>query len=431
MGKWQRVLYQPNLPLGSKKVTGSAEHIALSRKTAGEGMVLLKNETGLLPLAKGTRVALFGKGTIDYVKGGGGSGDVTVAYVRNLYEGMKIKEQEGKVELLHDLAAFYQKEMDRQYADGALPGMTREPEIPQELLARAKAFTDTAVISISRFSGEGWDRTCSTQEEGYQLFEDEVRQKSLSQSVFENGDFYLTKAEEKMVADVAENFANVAVVLNVGGMVDTSWFKDDRRIPSVLMAWQGGMEGGLAAADILCGDVNPSGKLTDTFAASLEDYPSSANFHESREYVEYTEDIYVGYRYFETIPGAAEKVNYPFGYGLSYTNFRIDTLEADACGGKIRFLVEVTNTGDREGREVVQIYYGAPQGKLGKPSKVLAAYKKTRMLKAGESQRMELCFPAAQMIPVQKDCSRRCLRILPVLLCDRFPQNVTDFHLFR
>ncbi len=397
MGKWQRLSYQPNLPLGSKKVTGSEEHIQLSRKIAGEGMVLMKNDTGLLPLAKGSRVALFGKGTIDYVKGGGGSGDVTVAYVRNLYEGMKIKEQEGKVELLHALAAFYEKEMEKQYKEGALPGMTREPEIPAGLLAQAKAFTDTAIISISRFSGEGWDRTCGTQEEGYELFEDEVRQKNLSQSIFENGDFYLTKAEEQMVASVKENFKNVIVVLNVGGMVDTTWFKDDDRLPSVLMAWQGGMEGGLAAADILCGDVNPSGKLTDTFAASLEDYPSSANFHESRNYVEYTDDIYVGYRYFETIPGAAEKVNYPFGYGLSYTSFQIRTLEAEEDNGTLRFLVEVTNTGCREGREVVQIYYGAPQGKLGKPAKVLAAYRKTRTLKAGESQRMELSFPAAQM----------------------------------
>lgn len=397
MGKWQRLSYQPNLPLGSKKVTGSEEHIQLSRKIAGEGMVLMKNDTGLLPLAKGSRVALFGKGTIDYVKGGGGSGDVTVAYVRNLYEGMKIKEQEGKVELLHGLAAFYEKEMEKQYKEGALPGMTREPEIPAGLLAQAKAFTDTAIISISRFSGEGWDRTCGTQEEGYELFEDEVRQKNLSQSIFENGDFYLTKAEEQMVASVKENFKNVIVVLNVGGMVDTTWFKDDDRLPSVLMAWQGGMEGGLAAADILCGDVNPSGKLTDTFAASLEDYPSSANFHESRNYVEYTDDIYVGYRYFETIPGAAEKVNYPFGYGLSYTSFQIRTLEAEEDNGTLRFLVEVTNTGCREGREVVQIYYGAPQGKLGKPAKVLAAYRKTRTLKAGESQRMELSFPAAQM----------------------------------
>ena len=186
-------------------------------------------------------------------------------------------------------------------------------------------------------------------------------------------------------------------MLNVGGMVDTSWFCRDEKLPAVLMAWQGGMEGGLAAADILCGDVNPSGKLTDTFAASLEDYPSSANFHESRNYVEYTEDIYVGYRYFETVPGAAEKVNYPFGYGLSYTTFLIRTLDAEECDGNIRILVQVTNTGSKEGREVVQVYYEAPQGRLGKPARVLAEYQKTRSLKPGESQTMQLVFPIARM----------------------------------
>ena len=113
-------------------------------------------------------------------------------------------------------------------------------------------------------------------------------------------------------------------MLDVGGMVDSAWFKDNDRIQSVLLAWQAGIEGGLAVADILCGDVNPSGKLVDTFAGSFDDYPSSANFNESEDYVEYTEDIYVGYRYFETIPGAAEKVNYTFGYGLSYTSFAIE-----------------------------------------------------------------------------------------------------------
>lgn len=405
MGKWQRILYQPALPLGSKRVTGSEEHIALSRKAAGEGMVLLKNETGLLPLAKGTKVALFGKGTVDYVKGGGGSGDVTVAYVRSLYDGMKDKEAEGKLSVYHELADFYEKEMKQQYENGALPGMTVEPEVPAELLAGAKAFTDTAIISISRFSGEGWDRTCAEQEEGYELFEEEEKQKNLSKSVFENGDFYLTKAEQAMVELVKKNFSRIAVVLNVGGMVDTSWFFADPAIPSVLMAWQGGMEGGLAAADLLCGDVNPSGKLTDTFAASLEDYPSSANFHESRNYVEYTEDIYVGYRYFETVPGAAEKVNYPFGYGLSYTTFTIRTLEAFREKENLKFLVQVTNTGEREGREVVQIYYGAPQGKLGKPAKVLAAYRKTRLLQAGESQILKLEFPVSQMASYD-DCGK-------------------------
>ena len=138
MGKWQRSLYQPVLPLGKdgKRVTGSAEHIALSRKAAGEGMVLVKNENETLPLAKGTKVALFGKGTIDYVKGGGGSGDVTVEYIRNFYEGMKIKEAKGEVSLFHELPEFYEKNVKEQYAAGAVPGMTREPEVPDELVQK-------------------------------------------------------------------------------------------------------------------------------------------------------------------------------------------------------------------------------------------------------------------------------------------------------
>ena len=131
MGKWQRSLYQPVMPLGKdgKRVTGSAEHIALSRKAAGEGMVLVKNENDTLPLAKGTKVALFGKGTIDYVKGGGGSGDVTVEYIRNFYEGMKIKEAEGEVSLFHELPEFYEKNVKEQYAAGAVPAGGYERKI--------------------------------------------------------------------------------------------------------------------------------------------------------------------------------------------------------------------------------------------------------------------------------------------------------------
>lgn len=399
MGKWQRVKYQPVLPLGKdgRRVTGCEEHIALSRKVAGEGMVLIKNEKECLPLADGARVALFGKGTIDYVKGGGGSGDVTVAYIRNLYEGMKVKESEGKISLLHELPEFYSREMKKQYQAGAVPGMTTEPELPSELLEKAKAFTDTAIVTICRFSGEGWDRKCEINDEGYELFEDEKKQIELSAKIFENGDFCLTNSEAALIETVKENFANVIVVMNVGGMVDTTWFKDCDRISSVLMAWQGGMEGGLAMADVLCGDVNPSGKLVDTYAASLEDYPSTENFHESVHYVDYTEDIYVGYRYFETLPGAAGKVNYPFGYGLSYTDFDICTVEAGERDGRIRFKVKVTNTGERAGKEVVQVYYGAPQGKLGKPARALAAYAKTRLLQAGESQVMSLSFEISSM----------------------------------
>lgn len=165
-----------------------------------------------------------------------------------------------------------------------------------------------------------------------------------------------------MVEKVKANFKNVIVVMNVGGMVDTSWFKDCKEIPAVLMAWQGGMEGGLAAADVVTGDVNPSGKLVDTYAATLEDYPSTENFHKSVYYVDYNEDIYVGYRYFETIPGAAEKVNYPFGFGLSYTSFETEVLGAEEKDGKIVVKASVTNTGKRAGKEVVQLYYGSTAG---------------------------------------------------------------------
>ena len=364
-------------------------------------MVLLKNEGNQLPLQTGARVALFGKGTVDYVKGGGGSGDVTVAYIRNLYEGMKIKEQEGKLSLFHELPEFYEKNIKEQYENGAVPGMTREPELPENLFEKAKACADTAIVTICRFSGEGWDRKCEIHEDGYELWDEEKKQMKLSNEIFENGDFYLTNGEAELVKKVKEGFSNVIVVMNVGGMVDTSWFKEDDQISSVLMAWQGGMEGGLAAADVLCGDVNPSGKLVDTFAASLEDYPSTENFHESVYYVDYTEDIYVGYRYFETLPGAAEKVNYPFGYGLSYTEFQIRVPEPENGSiekdGKIQIPVQVTNTGNKAGKEVVQVYYGAPQGKLGKPAKVLGAYGKTRLLLPGETQLLKLSFAVSDM----------------------------------
>ena len=399
MAKWQRSFFQPVLPLGEdgRRVTGSKEHIALSRMAAGEGMVLLKNEKNTLPIRRGTKVALFGKGTVDYVKGGGGSGDVTVEYIRNLYEGMKIKEDEGKVEVFDKLAKYYEKDIQKQYADGAVPGMTVEPELPDELLNEAREYTDTAVITICRFSGEGWDRKCEAAQDGYVLDGEEKRNSELSAKIFENGDFCLTNAENAMVEKVKKAFPHVIVVMNVGGIVDTKWFRDCDEIQSVLMAWQGGMEGGLATADILCGDVNPSGKLSDTYAKDLEDYPSTANFHESAFYVDYTEDIYVGYRYFETIPGAAERVNYPFGFGLSYTDFDWKMTGASEENGVITVLTEVTNTGKTAGKEVIQLYYGAPQGKLGKPAKVLGAFKKTSLLQPGERQILTLKLPVDQM----------------------------------
>lgn len=393
-GRWRRARFQPNLPVGENqtKVTASAAHLALARRAGREGIVLLKNSRELLPVKKGTRLALFGKGVFDYVKGGGGSGDVTVSHVTNLYDGLTQREE--PVPVFEPLAQFYKQNVGHQYENGAVPGMTIEPEVPQTLLEEAKEYADLAVIVISRFSGEGWDRK-SVAYEG--AFPDEIRQAKLSKQIFENSDYYLTNSEQAMVDKVCENFADVIVVLNVGGMVDTSWFADHDRISSVLMAWQGGMEGGLAMADILLGVESPSGKLPDTFAASLEDYPSTENFHESPDYVEYTEDIYVGYRYFETMENAKGRVNYPFGFGLSYTAFKIDILWAGEKDGQIAVGIRVKNTGDFPGREVVQLYYEAPQGLLGKPTRQLAAYEKTEELKPGQIQSLILSFPVSQM----------------------------------
>jgi beta-glucosidase len=225
-----------------------------------------------------------------------------------------------------------------------------------------------------------------------------------SAELFKDGDFCLSVKEKEMVDTVKAGFKNVIVILNVGGMVDTSWFAYDDQIQSALLALQGGMEGGLAAAELLVGDGNPSGKTVDTFAKSLNDYPSTYNFHESRDYVDYTDDIYVGYRYFETIPGAAEKVVYPFGYGLSYTTFDVETVSAGVVNSnctseanKLYAKVRVTNTGKFSGKEVVQVYIAKPQGKLGKPAKELAAFEKTRELQPGESQLMILTWEINDM----------------------------------
>lgn len=239
MNKWQRASYQPNLPLGKdgQRVTACEEHRRLSKEAAKEGMVLLKNEGGLLPLEKGSKVALFGKACVDYVKGGGGSGDVTVEYTVNLYEGMK--NLRDRVSVFEELADFYRKNVKHQYAKGTEPGMTVEPELPDELCRDARNFADTAVIAICRFSGEGWDRKSSYDKDGKE------------ESIFEDGDFYLTHAERAMVQKVKQYFGRIVVVMNVGGMIDTDWFKEDEGIQSVLMAWQDGIEGGNAMAELL------------------------------------------------------------------------------------------------------------------------------------------------------------------------------------
>ena len=197
MGKWQRIKFQLNLPLGEngQRVTACAKHIALSKNAAKEGMVLLKNDGAVLPFQKGTRLALFGKGTFDYVKGGGGSGDVTVAYVTNLYEGLK----GSHVYVEENLADYYRDYVQTQYKAGNVPGMIAEPELPEELCAKARAFTDTAVITLSRFSGESWDRSV---EGGSSAGMANRVMADTGSALYEHGDFYLSNAETAMVEKV-------------------------------------------------------------------------------------------------------------------------------------------------------------------------------------------------------------------------------------
>ena len=396
MEKWIRARYLPGTPLGKdgKRITASPENIGISRRAAREGMVLLKNEGGTLPLSEETKIALFGKGTFDYVKGGGGSGDVIVPYVRNIFDGLS--EIIGADRIYEGTVSFYRDYLNSQYEEGWVPGLVREPEVPEDLLLDARAFTDTAVVSISRFSGESWDRkTGKTDVTAAEAMNGEVVK--MSDMLFEKGDFYLSDAERKMLDKVSSVFEKTIVVLNVGGMVETACYKEDPRIDAVLMAFQGGMEGACAAAELLMGKDVPTGKLTDTYARELTDYPGTEHFYDSNEYVDYTEDIYVGYRFFETIPGMKEKVVYPFGYGLSYTSFSLSDQKVSFTDTEVTASTVVTNIGNSRGREVVQVYYTAPKGKLGKPAIELGGYIKTKMLSPGEKETVSVSFPISSM----------------------------------
>ena len=376
--KYARFLYQICKPTGEdgKLVTACKAHTELCRTAAGEGMVLLKNSNGVLPLKQGEKIALFGNSTIDYVKCGGGSGIVHSPYIRTVLDGFKIKEQEGKVSIFKPLSEYYANELkkvEREFMPHQDYALVDEIDISDDLFRAAADFAETAVITVGRLSEEGTDHTVT------------------------KGDFLLSEKEEALIDRLCRSFKKVVVVLDMGIMIDSSWFVEREEISAVLLAWLAGMEGGLAIADILCGDVNPSGKLVDTLAKSFDDYPTTAGFNESEDYVDYTEDIYVGYRYFETIPEAYNRVNYPFGYGLSYTDFSFEGIHCADDGKFVTACVTVTNTGSVAGKEVVQVYCGAPQGLLGKPAKVLAAFKKTDLLKPGEAQTLALRIPISSL----------------------------------
>lgn len=404
MDKFARFRFQPCLPLGKdgRRVTASKEHISLSREAASEGIVLLKNLNNALPLSLNEKVALFGKATIEYIKGGGGSGDVHCPYIRNIYEGFIEKEDENKVEVYKPLAEFYKayvkkesinvltqeqinarwdivnnmpfcQERDDMTYDTFAAMHVREPDVPNEMIASAAEFADTAIFTVSRFSAEGVDRRPIP------------------------GDYYLSELEKSIIDRLCDKFNKVIILINSGAVIDCEYFAENDRISAVVFVWQGGIEGGSAIADVLTGDVTPSGKLADTIIKSYDYSPTKDDFWKCFEYVDYSDDIYVGYRYYETIPGAKEYVRYPFGFGLSYTSFEFSDILAFSHGGKIHCVVNVKNIGKVKGKEVVQVYFGAPAGLLGKPSKCLIAFKKTKLLNPGESQTVHLSFDINSM----------------------------------
>lgn len=403
MEKYARFKYQPCKPLGAdgRCVTASKAHAALAREAAGEGMVLLKNENGALPLRKGARLALFGKATIEYIKGGGGSGDVHCPYIRGIYDGLHEKEKEGKVSIYMPLIDFYKEyvecaakkiptqeqinkiwdkvnamefcqERDDITYDTFYSMHVPEASVPNDLIAQAAENADTAIFTISRFSAEGTDRRA------------------------QGGDYDLSALEKALIDRLTESFDTVILVLNSGAILDCEYFAENDRVQSVLLGWQGGMEGGMAVADILCGDVNPSGRLPDSVPKSYDFVPSKDDFPVDFWYVDYHEDIYVGYRYYETIPGAREMVRYPFGFGLSYTTFRMDSLLCGQDNGRFTAAARVTNTGDRAGKQVIQVYVCPPQGMLGKSAISLVAFAKTKLLQPGESETVALSFGTEQ-----------------------------------
>ncbi len=364
------------------KYCAGAAHAELSRRAACEGMVLLENKDSALPLKHGEKIAIFGKGAVAYVKGGGGSGDVYCSYVKNIYAGLEEKQREGKVLINRTVSDFYKNYIINEVIRGKEVIGTRvigkdantvcEPFICDELVKNAASESQTAIIVISRYSLEGSDRKIE-------------------------GDYYLSEAERQLIDMVSTHFKKVVLILNVGAVVDSSYFAQSDKISAVLLSWQSGLEGGAAVADILCGDTTPSGRLCDTFAKSIYDYPSTEHLFDSPDYVDYSEDIYVGYRYFETIKGASEKVNYPFGYGLSYTDFKFSNIHIALSKEEISVSLTVTNIGDFSGKEVVGIYYSAPQGLLKKPMRELCAFCKTRELKPSESQDVLLKFKISDM----------------------------------
>ena len=365
-------------------------HAAITRQSSTEGMVLLKNNAAL-PIRGLKTVALFGVNSYDFMSGGLGSGAVNVGYSVDMVTGLKnigVATTPQLTEIYQNYVKYAKAKLKADknpmmwFLDQGQPKLD-EIEITERCVANEEPKADVAIITIGRQAGEGMDRQI-------------------------NGEFNLSKTEQDMIFRVSDAFhakgKKVIVIINSGSVMETASWRD--RVDAILVAWQPGIEGGNSVADILTGKVNPSGKLTMTWPIAAVDHPSTANF--AKEYDMYTyknmegwgkgnipgvdfsnheEDIYVGYRYFDTFK---KDVAYPFGFGLSYTTFEMGKPSVKANGKNIEVSVTVKNTGKVAGKQVAQVYVTAPKGAYEKPAKELKAFGKTRELKPGESQTLKM-----------------------------------------
>lgn len=361
-----------------KNQTITDQIAALCRKAAAQGTVLLKNEDAVLPLTADDHVAVFGRCQKDYYRSGTGSGGaVNVLYTTNLLDGLK----SNHITVNTMLANYYESWLAEHPFDNGGGGWACEPwcqlEMPvsQELAANAAATSNKAVVVIGRTAGEDKD------------------------NVTADGSYFLTSTEKEILHNVCSHFENVIVILNVSNIIDMEFMQDSDHIKAVVYAWQGGMEGGNGIADVLAGKEVFQGKLTDTIAKKITDYPSDKN-HGGKGKNIYQEDIYVGYRYFETF--AQDTVLYPFGYGLSYTKFLISncTVNVHGSGAQMifRFTCNVKNIGTvYRGREVVQLYVEKPINGMGRPARELIGFAKTRDLNCLEEEKIKMDIPVYRL----------------------------------
>lgn len=355
----------------TEKTLDWEQYLKTAAQVVSEGIVMLKNDNDALPLNPDDEIALFGRIQLHYYKSGTGSGGmVNVSKITGIPDGLLENGVSVNEELL-DVCRKWDSENPFDLGDGwgKEPWSQTEMPLDEALVAHVSESSHTAIVIIGRTAGEEQDNS------------------------LHEGSYLLTAAEKDMLAKIRRHFPKMIVLLNVGNIIDMNEllsFDPD----SVLYVWQGGMTGGTGTADVLTGKISPCGKLTDTIAANVNDYPSAPYFGDPYRNF-YSEDIYVGYRYFETF--ARDKVLYPFGFGLSYTTFDIAITGAKQLSDKWDFTVKVTNTGNYSGKEVVQIYCKAPQGRLGKPSRVLCGYEKTDTLAPGKSQVMTISVSNAQI----------------------------------